>query len=221
MSKKTFRKYQTLFKIVETDEDGEPVKVYSPEEFNDPNDPNKVTKIAQWRTQYTDAPTVDLIPDLMHRIVTEEIMKHLDADAQVRFDDIAKVCGAAFTHARLDYIKQWIENHADTKGQPCELLYVNRKYWTVGKGDARSDDLEIAQSYLAINGRDKQGWVVSAEGEEGNEQITRARINWQLGMAAGLMGHVGSKLAGGSGKPAEVKALISAATGTLSAIESK
>jgi len=208
MAKAKFQKYQTLFKVIKTDEDGEPVKVLNEQ--------------GQMRTQYIDAPDVHSIPDWMHRGVTEAILEKLQSDGQVRFSDIESKMGAAFTNCRLDYIKRWIEAHSEIEGNsPIELIYVNSKYWTAGKGDSRSDDLEIAQSYLSVNGRDKKGWVVSGENEEGNEQITRARISWQVGMADKLLTHVHNKLADGSGKSAEVKAAINAATGTLSAIESK
>ena len=205
MASKSFQKYQTLFKVVKTDENGEDVKVLNEQ--------------GQLRTQYIDAPNVEQIPDWMHRGITEAIVEKLESKGQVRFSEIEQQMGSAFINCRLDYIKRWIENHSESINEPIELIYVNAKYWTVGKGDCRDDNLEVAQSYLSVSGKDKKGWIVSGENQGGNEQITRARITWQVGMAGKLLGHVDRKLAGGSGKPAEVRAILNSASQSLTMIE--
>jgi len=206
MANKTFQKYQTLFKIQKTDENGDVVK--------------SMNESGQMRVQYIDAPSVDLIPDWMHRNVTESIMRKLESDGQVRFSDIEQEMGTAFIHCRIDYIKRWIEGYSETQqGQAIELIYVNSKYWTAGKGESRADDLEVAQSYLSVNGKDKKGWVASSEGEEGNEQITRARISWQVSMAGKLLGHVHDKLAIGSGKKEDIQSAISSVNDRFKTID--
>jgi len=143
------------------------------------------------RAVRVNAPTVELIPDYLHREFTRMAMDALEPSGCFEFKKARNKFGVAVDAIHIDLVRRWIEEHSKDEEPEYQLFPVTAKFWSNGAA-ANPDTLAVGQGYLVTGGRRGVGGWVSTKADNG-KYVVRAALKIGAKIVEGVLDSVENK----------------------------